>query len=143
MFGLGGLAAGEVIEAGGGVLEIVPDGVPLVVRARVDPADVDQVRRGQPARLRFSAFSQRTTPQFGGTVERVSADVVTDPLGGAAWFEAEIAIGEALGAAFEGSGVALQPGMPVEAYIETGERLVFSWLLKPLSDYFARALREE
>ena len=37
----------------------------------------------------------------------------------------------------------LTPGMPVEVYLRTGERSPLGYLVKPLSDYFTRALREE
>ena len=39
--------------------------------------------------------------------------------------------------------LALAPGMPVEVHIRTGERSPLSYLAKPLTDYFARSLREE
>jgi HlyD family secretion protein len=48
------------------------------VEARVAPQDIDQVKIGQAAGLRFSAFNQRTTPEISGTVSRVSADVTTE-----------------------------------------------------------------
>ena len=36
----------------------------------------------------------------------------------------------------------LVPGMPVEAFIETGQRTALSYLVKPFSDQFARAFKE-
>ena len=39
--------------------------------------------------------------------------------------------------------LALIPGMPVEVYIQTGERSPLAYLVKPLSDYFVRAFREQ
>ena len=39
--------------------------------------------------------------------------------------------------------LALSPGMPVEVHIRTGERSPLSYLVKPLTDYFGRSLREE
>ena len=36
----------------------------------------------------------------------------------------------------------LIPGMPVEAFIATGERTAISYLVKPITDQFARAFRE-
>ena len=55
---------------------IVPQGDNLVVEAKVDPADIDQLRVGQEAMSRFSAFSQRTTPEISGTVDHISADIM-------------------------------------------------------------------
>ena len=57
---------------------IVPASERLTVEARVSPQDIDQVRVGQTAALRFSAFSQRTTPEINGAVSRVSADVTRE-----------------------------------------------------------------
>ncbi|RUT92670.1 HlyD family type I secretion periplasmic adaptor subunit, partial [Mesorhizobium sp. USDA-HM6] len=39
--------------------------------------------------------------------------------------------------------VSLVPGMPVEAFIRTGDRKVFSYLMKPLTDQMMRAFRDE
>ena len=135
-------AAGEVLQPGEPVAKVVPEGAAFTVRARVAPTDVDQVRPGQPAALRFSAFSARTTPEYGGEVLRVSADALTDERSGLAWYEVEIAIGAPVGPQQDGA-LVLAPGMPVEAYLKTGDRSPLGWLVKPLTDYFARSLREE
>ena len=34
------------------------------------------------------------------------------------------------------------PGMPVEAFVQTGDRTMMSYLIKPLSDQFMRSFRE-
>ena len=71
-------AAGEVVRPGEPILSIVPAGTELVAVARLAPIHVDQVYPGQAAKLRFSAFPARTTPEFDGRVERVSADALRD-----------------------------------------------------------------
>ncbi len=133
---------GGVIAAGGeAIMLIVPDGDSLAVEAKVAPQDIDQLRLGQVARLRFSAFSQRTTPEIDGTVSRVSADVTTDQRTGQSYYTVKIALAaEEIARLGE---VKLVPGMPVEAFIQTGERNVLSYLVKPLSDQIARAFREK
>src|SRR4029453_9071691 len=65
---------GGGIRTRGGTMEIVPDADALVVEARLQPQDIDQVRPGQKAFVRFSAFNQRVTPQLAGAVSLVSAD---------------------------------------------------------------------
>jgi HlyD family secretion protein len=40
------------------------------------------------------------------------------------------------------NGFTLVPGMPVEAFVQTGERRVMSFLLKPIFDQIAKASRE-
>lgn len=39
-------------------------------------------------------------------------------------------------------GLKLVPGMPVETFVQTGERTVMSYLVKPLSDQIMKAFRE-
>jgi len=131
---------GGVVSAGEQLMLIVPAADRLTVEARLAPQDIDQVRVGQIASLRFSAFSQQTTPEINGTVSRVSADVTTEQRTGIAYYTARIAIEP-----FEVSrlgDVKLLPGMPVEAFIKTGDRTVGSYLTKPLYDQVARAFRE-
>lgn len=131
---------GGVISAGEQLMLIVPASERLSVEARVSPQDIDQVRAGQTAALRFSAFSQRTTPEINGTVSRVSADVTTEQRTGVTYYTARIAIGADELARL--GDVRLVPGMPVEAFIKTAERTVGSYLTKPLYDQVARAFRE-
>ena len=77
---------------------------------------------------------------FGGTLANVSADAVTDQTTGVPYYRAEVTISpEELARLGD---AALVPGMPVEVFIQTGERSPMAYLLKPLTDYFARALRE-
>jgi HlyD family secretion protein len=131
---------GGVIAPGEQVMLIVPDADTLKIEAKISPQDVDQLRVGQTAVLRFSAFSQRTTPEINGALSRVSPDTVTDQRTGQTYYTARVAV-EADEISRLGS-VKLVPGMPVEVFIQTGERKVLSYLVKPLSDQFARAFRE-
>ena len=131
---------GGVISAGEQLMLIVPASERLSVEVRVSPQDIDQVRPGQIAALRFSAFSQRTTPEINGSVSRVSADVTTEQRTGVTYYTARIAIGPDELARL--GDVRLVPGMPVEAFIKTAERTVGSYLTKPLFDQVARAFRE-
>ena len=131
---------GGVISAGEQLMLIVPASERLTVEARVSPQDIDQVRVGQTAALRFSAFSQRTTPEINGAVSRVSADVTTEQRTGIAYYTARIAIGPDELARL--GDVRLVPGMPVEAFIKTADRTVGSYLTKPVFDQVARAFRE-
>ncbi len=57
---------GGVIRAGDTIMEMVPDLDDLQIEARLQPNDIDQVRMGQKAFVRFSAFNQRVTPQLDG-----------------------------------------------------------------------------
>ena len=93
VFGMKVSTLGEVMRPGEPILHIVPKDAKLVVLAQLSPIHVDQVRPGQEAALRFSAFPARVTPKFEGRITRVSADAVQNPQNGATWYEVEVAIG--------------------------------------------------
>lgn len=122
------------------IMFIVPEAAPRVVRARIEPIHIDQVRAGQRAILRFSAFNARLTPEVEGEVVTVSADAIRDDQTGARYYRAEIRLLESGEARL--AGLSLLPGMPVEAFVETEARSPFSYLAKPLADYFNKAFRE-
>jgi HlyD family secretion protein len=132
---------GGVITAGDPIMLIVPETDMLLVEVKVEPRDIDQVQFGQPVLLRFSAFNMRTTPELNGTVVRVAADTSTDQRTGQSYYLVRIAMTadeiKRLG------DVKLSPGMPVEAFIQTGERTMLAYLVKPLHDQLMRAFREK
>jgi HlyD family secretion protein len=132
---------GVITPQGEPIMLIVPEADALTVEARIQPQDIDQVRVGQKAVLRFSAFNQRTTPELNGAVSRVSADVSQDQKTGATYYTIRIAVSEAELARL--GGLKLVPGMPVESFIQTGERTVISYLTKPLHDQIMKAWREK
>jgi HlyD family secretion protein len=122
------------------VLYIVPNDVRLIVRARVDTTHIDQIHVGQEAKMRFSAFDQRTTPEIWGHVTKVSADAIEDQQTRQRFYLVEIDTGADERAKL--SGLTILPGMPVEAFIQTGDRSPLGYLVKPMTDYFAKAFRE-
>jgi HlyD family secretion protein len=130
---------GGVIAPGEAIMAIVPDKDQLHVEARIKPTDVDHVHADQPAALRFSAFDQRTTPELPGRVTRVSAEAQVDEKTAAAFYIVDISI-PADRIARER--LKLVPGMPVEAFIQTGRRTILSYIIKPLADQLKRAFRE-
>ncbi len=131
---------GVITASGEPIMLIVPESDELTVEARVAPQDIDQLYVGQPALLRFLSFNQQTTPEINGKVRRISADAMTDQRTGATYYNVRIALPPQETARL--GEVKLVPGMPVEAFIRTQERKVISYLMKPLTDQFARAFRE-
>jgi len=119
---------------------IVPDADRLLVEARIQPHDIDSVHLGQRVLVRFPAFNARTTPEIDGELTRVSADISQDAKTGASFYTVRIALTAADLARL--GGVRLVPGMPADAYIQSGERSALSYLIKPLSDQIAKAWRE-
>lgn len=107
---------GGVITAGDAIMMVVPNADNLTVEAKVNPQDIDQLRVGQKALLRFTTFNQRTTPEIYGAVTRVSADITTDQRSGASYYTVRIGMSaEEIARLGE---VRLVPGMPVEAFIQ-------------------------
>ena len=131
----------SVVRAAEPILYIVPSDSALVVDAQVDPIHIDSVRSGQEAVLTFSAFNTRTTPQLFGIVSKVSPDAFLDEQTKRSFYRAEVMLREGELAKLKGQ--ELVAGMPVEVFIQTGERTPLNYLLKPITDYFNRALREK
>lgn len=131
----------SVVRPAEPILYIVPSDANLIVEAQIDTRNVDQVFPGQEARLRFPAFSSRTTPDLAGKVQQVSPDSFTDEKTGRAYYRALLAIDP--GEIEKIAHVELVAGMPVEAFIRTGDRSPFTYLTKPFTDYLNRAFREE
>lgn len=132
---------GGVVPAGATILQIVARDEGLSFSTRIDPAAVDQVYVGQEARLRFSAFNQRTTPELTGHVADISPTSVEDEATGMSFFRVRLNVPQEQLARL--GTLKLVPGMPVEAYLKTTDRTVLSYLIKPLSDQIAQAFREE
>lgn len=133
----GVIAAGT---AGDPIMLIVPESDQLTVEVKIDPKDIEQIRLGQPAVLRFSAFSLRTTPEVNCTVSRIAADTSTDQRTGQSYYLVRIAMRVA--AVGDLGELKVTPGMPVEAFIQTGERTLLSYLVKPLHDQLLQAYRQ-
>ena len=131
---------GGVIPAGDPIMLIVPVADNLTVEAKVNPQDIDQVRLGQTALLLLSAFNQQSTPEINGTVTRISADAGTDQRTGLSYYVIRIAMPPEEVARL--GGVTVIPGMPVEAFVQTGERTMLSYFAKPLHDQLMRVFRE-
>lgn len=141
VLGLSVHTEGGVIDPGTPILDIVPQDEELVVNARVDPLDIDRVRVGLNAEVRFSVFKQKFTPTVEGKVINLSADSLVDDKTGASYYQARI---ELTPKSYQKlAGLELLPGMPVDVLINTGERTLMEYLLQPLTDAFARALIED
>ncbi|WP_068089268.1 HlyD family type I secretion periplasmic adaptor subunit [Polycladidibacter stylochi] len=131
---------GGVVSAAEPLMMVVPENAPLIIEARLQPLDVDQVHQGQEAIVRIPAFDQRSTPELAATVKSVSADLEQDPITGEQYYRATLSLNaheeEKLGKQ------ELVSGLPVEAFIQTGGRSALSYFIKPLRDQIAHALKE-
>ncbi|WP_409432212.1 HlyD family type I secretion periplasmic adaptor subunit [Litorimonas sp. RW-G-Af-16] len=133
---------GGVVTPGQEIMQIIPSDAQLIVEAQVAPQDIDQIYQGQPTNVRLSAFNARKTPELTGRVTSVAPDRLIDPVTGYPYYVVRIEIPpEELARLNEG--LTLIPGMPAESFMQTDNRSVLSYVLKPASDAMTRAGREE
>jgi HlyD family secretion protein len=132
---------GGVVSAGQQIMLVVPAADKLIVEAKVQPQDIDQVRVGQAAVMRFTNFNSRTTPELNGEVSVVSGDVTQDQRTGASYYTVRVAVAPDQIARL--GEVKLVPGMPVEVFIQTNVRTVVSYFVRPFHDQIAKVFREK
>jgi membrane fusion protein, type I secretion system len=122
------------------MMVIVPESDELQIDARLPANEIDQVHKGQNTLVRFSAFNQRTTPELGGIVSHVSADITRDQQSSASYYTVRVSLP---GSEFARLGERqLISGMPAEVFIQAGSRTMMSYLFKPISDQLHRMFRE-
>ena len=142
VYGMRFFAPRSVIKPADPVLYLVPQDRALVIAAKIQPTNIDQVFIGQEVTLRFPSFDSRDTPELKGRVMKISADTFTDERSQISYYRSEIALldGEISKLPKDST---LIPGMPVQAFIRTNDRTPLAYLVKPFSDYFAKAFREK
>jgi HlyD family secretion protein len=131
---------GGVVSPAEVLVTLVPTAADLKVEFRLAPISIEQVSVNTPARVRFTSFNQRTTPELFGTVTYVSPATSRDTGTGETYYLGRIDIPAEEMAKL--GDVDLVPGMPAEVYVQTEERTVASYLARPLVDQFNRAFRE-
>jgi epimerase transport system membrane fusion protein len=145
VLGLAVHTLGAVVRPGERILDIVPQDEKLIVEAQLSPQDIDQVRTGQMAEVRFPAFKQRDLPRIDGKLISLSADRLVDENQGQKmpYYLARVEISAAGTKALADAKLALLPGMPAEVLVNTGERTMLQYLLAPLSHTVARSFRQD
>lgn len=132
---------GAVVSPGSTLAEVVPPLERLTLTARISPLNVQSISPGQRAEVRFPAFAARKPEPIFGKVETVSADAVEDPRTRETFYSAKVVVEP--GAMPEALAKQLVPGMPADVLIITGERTMLTYILGPLRDRFAKAMRDE
>jgi len=142
--GLAVFTVGGVITPGQKLMEIVPSAAPLVIEAKVNPNDADDLSVGQQAEIRVPALHDRNLPVLNGTISRLSADAFTDERTGARFYTAEVTVAAADLArirAIEGNR-GVRPGMAINVLIPLRKRTMLDYLLEPLDQALWRSGRE-
>jgi protease secretion system membrane fusion protein len=134
---------GGVIQPGQKVMDVVPGDAPLLLETRVPPHLIDKVQAGLPVDIRFSAFAHSPQLVVEGKVVSVSGDLLSEqgPGGTISYYLARVAVTPA-GLKTLGNRQ-MQPGMPAEMVIKTGERTLLTYLLHPLTKRLAASMKEE
>lgn len=130
-----------VVQPGEVLMLVVPEHDPLQVEATIAPRDIDQIYKGQPVDIRFTAFNQTTTPDISGEVSVISPDLQTDPRTGGTFYT--LTITPNMTTKKDLSEGSLYPGMPAEVFIKIADRTVMSYFSKPFADRLRLAFREE
>ncbi len=132
---------GGVITPAEVLATIVPSSAELRIEVQLPTTAIDQVYLGQPARVRFSSFNHRTTPEVVGTISHISPATTVSPATGEAFYIGHVFLTADELARLDG--LALMPGMPAEIYLSTQEQTAAAYFARPLLDQFQRAFREE
>lgn len=133
---------GGVIQPGAPILELVPKNDRLVIDVQVQPNDIDTVREGQSALVRFTAYHQRNMPRIDGKVIYVAADSTQDEATKRSYFLAKVEVDPTLLKRVAPQ-VNLSAGMPAEASIMTGTRTALQYAVDPLVHAFQRSFIED
>lgn len=132
---------GGVISPGESLMLVVPVSDELTIEVHVAPQDIDQLRSGQEAAVRLSAFNMTTTPEMNGMLRNVAPDLTVDQRTGTSHYTAYVTLPKEEVARLKG--LTLTPGMPAEVFFKTTDRTILSYLVKPMSDQVERAFRED
>lgn len=139
--GLAIQTVGGVVQAGQKLMDVVPQGAPLMLEAHVPPHMIDRVHKGMAVDVRFSSFANSPQLVVQGQLETISGDLLTDQQTGAMYYLARVLVTsegqEKLGSR------QLHPGMPVEVIFKGGERTLMTYLLHPLTKRIAASMTEE
>lgn len=129
-----------VVSPGGTIAQVIPLNRGMDFDLRIAPREIDQIHVGQEADIVITAFDRQTAPKLAATVTSISADAVADERSGRSFYRVNLSVPASELEMLEES--VLKPGMPVEAYLKTGDRTVLSYLLQPVMSHLRRAFRE-
>lgn len=133
-------SSGASVLPGQTLLEIVPADQPLVLQVEISPADIERVRPGREASIHLIPYNRRFQSLIAGTLERISADLVTDERTQRNYYTGIVSVDPA---DLARAGAELLPGMPADVTINAGDRTIAAYFLDPILRISDAALREE
>lgn len=134
---------GGIVGPGAKMMDIVPSNDPLVVEGQLEVNLVDKVHVGLPVEMIFSAFNTNRTPHLPGVVTQVSADRAVEERTGRPYYTVRARVTPEGARIIAAQKLDIQPGMPVEIFVKTGERSMMSYLLKPIVDRARTSMSED
>lgn len=134
---------GAVIEPRKTIMEIVPQHQSYAVIAQVQLQDIDQVQVGQTAEIKFTAFNTNYSPVLYGKVANLSSDALLDETNRTYYYKVNVTPGTEVHTELEKQQWSLVSGMPADVYIQTRERTLLGYLIKPLQLMITRAFNED
>lgn len=141
--GLAVFTQGGVIQPGQVLMEVVPTNAAQVIVARINPADIDNVRVGLETEVKFPGLRERDPPIIHGKVTQLSADTFTDETTGTAHYRAEILVPPTEMERLGQSASDIRPGFPVEVVVLLRKRTALSYLTEPLTRNLWRSGTEQ
>lgn len=141
--GLAIFTEGGVIQPGQLLMEVVPEKAAQVIVARINPADIDNVRVGLETEVKFPGLRERDPPIIHGRVTQLSADTITDQTTGVSTYRAEISVPPAEMARLGKAADEIRPGFPVEVVVLLRRRTALSYLIEPLTRNLWRSGTEQ
>lgn len=134
---------GGVIQPGADLMEIIPKKNELIIEAKINTSDIDNVYVGQSAHIQLSAYNSRTTPLLEGTLVYISGDVIEDLVNRGEFYYLCHIEGTTESLEKLPDNIVLYPGMPITAFIQTRARTFIDFILEPVIDNLRRSLRED
>lgn len=126
---------GGVVRPGEEILQIIPMDEELFVEARVAPKNIANVRPGQKATIKLSAYDYTIFGTLQGEVKLISADTFKDETARAADGDPHYKVTSRVDTqnlTDRQAGIAIRPGMQASVELHTGAKTVMQYLLKPL-----------
>ncbi|MCK0150788.1 HlyD family efflux transporter periplasmic adaptor subunit [Marivita sp. S6314] len=130
---LGVTTIGGVVRPGEEILQIIPLGEELFVEAKIAPENIANIRPGQEATIKLSAYDFTIFGSLKGRVDVVSADTFKDPRRpeAPAHYKATVRV-DKTSLTDRQRHLEIRPGMQATVELHTGEKTVLQYLLKPL-----------
>ncbi|MCW8931618.1 MAG: HlyD family type I secretion periplasmic adaptor subunit [Gammaproteobacteria bacterium] len=141
--GLDVVTIGQILKSGEEIMQIVPVERNFTIQAQVSPMDIDELKIGQKAEMRLYVLGESSKmPPIYGILRDVSNDVYENQQKQEIYYKATLVLTDNSLSLLEDYKQTLVSGMPVEVMIQTGERTVLDYMLKPVQDILARAFNE-